>query len=237
MKIAGQIWSWFIGGAVVIGAVYFFIVNQNPAGANLTIYPIQCQNPATSINNCTNPQRVDRVAYKIDTKNNQVVYWNPDTGESNISYSNGNNCAIADANNWSCQSSGLSYGVNNGKYFDNRDTNMIFATAVDWNSIKTNGTSDYPSQTTSSNTSGYTDITSNVQIQCNFGSKKTISGLDSGITFTQSDFDSNGNFIGHDKNAQIQTACGITEAESMAELQKFANGDTNEALFNVVFVK
>jgi hypothetical protein len=133
IKILGQIWRWLLGGVMVLGVGYYFIANQTPPGANLTIYPVQCDNSASALNNCTNPQKLDRIAYKVAANSNKVVYWDPDiTG--NINYSNGVGCSIADENNWSCASG--DYGVNDGKYFDTRNSNVIFVSAVDWTSMQ-----------------------------------------------------------------------------------------------------
>jgi len=56
-------------------------------------------------------------------------------------------------------------------------------------------------------------VTKNVQIVCNYGSKKTISGQDSGLTFSKNEFDSNGNFTDYDKNSIIQDVCEITSKD------------------------
>jgi len=79
----------------------------------------------------------------------------------------------------------------------------------------------------------YGDVTSDVQITCNFGNKKTISGVSSGLKFAKNDFDSDGNFVNHDKNSALQNVCEISKTEAMTMLDKTVNGENVPKLFDV----
>lgn len=70
----------------------------------------------------------------------------------------------------------------------------------------------------------YKDITDKVQIVCNFGNKKIISGRDSNIKFLENDFDSNNNFIGYYKNELIQQVCEISEEDKTYLLAQLKQG-------------
>jgi predicted negative regulator of RcsB-dependent stress response len=83
----------------------------------------------------------------------------------------------------------------------------------------------------------YGDITKNVQIVCNFGSKKTISGQDSGLIFAANNFDANGNFTDYDKNSAIQSVCGISAAEVSSLIGKTTTDGNYPKLFNVILNK
>ena len=76
----------------------------------------------------------------------------------------------------------------------------------------------------------YKDVTSHVQIACNFGNKKTINAKDTDLKFTEKDFDANGQFIGHDKNFLIQKICGITEKEANNILEQNTQGTTSSGI-------
>lgn len=80
----------------------------------------------------------------------------------------------------------------------------------------------------------YGDVTTNVQITCNFGNKETISGTDSGMSFAKNDFDSNGNFVNSDKNSALQKVCEISKTDVNNLLDKTMKGeDTVTKLFDV----
>jgi len=79
----------------------------------------------------------------------------------------------------------------------------------------------------------YGDVTSDVQITCNFGNKKTISGANSGLKFAKNDFDSSGNFVNSDKNSALQKVCEISKTEVNTMLDKTINGENVPKLFDV----
>ena len=80
------------------------------------------------------------------------------------------------------------------------------------------------------------DITANVQITCNVGNMKQLTGVNTGIRFYRSDFDPNGNFIGYDKNGALQTACGVSQEEANAILAKPIGDGGVATLFTVSLV-
>ncbi len=80
----------------------------------------------------------------------------------------------------------------------------------------------------------YPDVTSRVQIICNFGNKQTFDAKETNLKFTQKDFDADENFIGHDKNFLIQQVCGISNSEGESILNQAISDNTNiPILFNL----
>ena len=80
-------------------------------------------------------------------------------------------------------------------------------------------------------------VAKNVKIICYFGSKKTISGQDSGMTFSRNDFDANGNFIDYNRNGMLQDVCGITQTEINAIIENVGQGGSAPKLLSVVLTK
>lgn len=85
--------------------------------------------------------------------------------------------------------------------------------------------------------SHYEDVAKNVKIICYFGSKETISGQDSGMTFSKNDFDANGIFINYNRNGMLQDVCGITQTEINTIIEKVGQGGTAPKLLSVVLTK
>ncbi|MSU54555.1 MAG: hypothetical protein EXS48_01810 [Candidatus Staskawiczbacteria bacterium] len=81
----------------------------------------------------------------------------------------------------------------------------------------------------------YPDITDRVQVVCNFGNKETFEAKNTDLKFTQKDFNTDGKFIGHDKNFLIQNICGISYNEAMDILHEemYGKGDSF-SLFTVM---
>ena len=79
----------------------------------------------------------------------------------------------------------------------------------------------------------HSDITNRVKINCYIGNKQIFSAEDTNLEFTQKDFDTNGEFIGHDKNSLIQKVCGISSCEMDEIIARIRQGEDAPLLFSV----
>lgn len=143
---------------VLVG--YFIIQNSNSpvAGSDITMYPVQCDDwfptnydknntndnsnepkgDARNFQNCLQKRALDRIAFKIDKANSEVIEWDPDNTSSGLIKNTG--CTIVDSNNWSCNTDGflgdiMGFGSNNGIVFNNEYTHVLFVSKRQWNSI------------------------------------------------------------------------------------------------------
>lgn len=132
---------------IIAGAAYF-AWNQNGGNQEIIVYPVQCDDwikaapplETQNFQNCHQRRALDRVGIKIDKTNNTVVNWFID--ENPPTFYTATNCAIANSDNWGCNNgavistgAGESFGFNNGKFFNNAYTDVIFVSESQWDSI------------------------------------------------------------------------------------------------------
>ena len=137
----GGIWAIVVLavlGLAALGAYSLFtdtsLWNGNVSGSDLTVYPVWCDNAnASNLQNCTNPRAGDRMAYKVDSANSQVIFWDPD--DAGFGLNKYANCTIVNLNNWSCRNDTYSFGVTSGTYYNNDLIKTIYSSKQQWDNI------------------------------------------------------------------------------------------------------
>jgi hypothetical protein len=162
MALSGERRPWrvaLIGGALCIGSVSLLVVlltgfkpsgvtpiadTNVPSGVSqeslsYTLYTVECQGTATSMNDCVNPRRANQIVFVISPNTQSVEITFP---SEQTSPKLATRCSITDANNWVCpHDTGVgAFGVKDGIYFSTTQQapgiSLIGASPTVWQSLQ-----------------------------------------------------------------------------------------------------
>lgn len=153
-------------------------------GSDITIYRVVCSNNASSMSDCSNPQALGRIAYKINANNRTVVEWEPDDTPAGtlVTYQTYTDCSIVDVGNWSCAyPEGGNFGFNSGHFFridwETVGEYFLYVSGSQWQSVRKPEVSTTPPLSGDVSPETTTSVTSTLPTQVGACDKTAAAGI------------------------------------------------------------